>query len=91
MVEEFIFFYNVHAMQPRLALNYVAQTDFEFTIPLLQLPSPGIPSENEYPLHSQGFFVCLFICLRFGLFKLTRPAEDGLELILLSPALCRCG
>lgn len=55
------FFKNVHAMQPRLALNYVAQTDFEFTIPLSQPPSPGIPSENQYPLHSQGFFVCLFV------------------------------
>lgn len=40
MVEKFILFYlkNVNAMLPRLDLNYVAQTDFEFTIPLPQLP-----------------------------------------------------
>lgn len=57
MVEEFILFYfkNIHAMQPRLAFNYVAQTDFEFTIPCHSFQSPGIPSENRFPLHSQGF------------------------------------
>ena len=48
MVEEFILFYfkNIHAMQPRLAFNYVAQTDFELPI-LLHLPAHTAFEDSE--------------------------------------------
>lgn len=68
-------------MQPRLDLNYVAQTDFEFTIPLPQLPESW---DSKWEPVSSAFF----ICLRCGLMlcwltlNLQCRAEDGFELIL---------
>lgn len=87
MVEEFFilfYFKNIHAMQPRLAFNYVAQTDFEFTTPLPQLTEFWDSKWGPVSSAQPGFF----ICLRCGLMlcwltlNLRCRAEDGLELIL---------
>lgn len=53
------FLKNVHAMQPRLALNYVAQTDFEFTIPVTA--SKSWDSKWEPVSFAQPGFFCLFV------------------------------
>jgi hypothetical protein len=41
----------LHPRQPRLALNYVAQTGFDLQS-CYSFQSPGIPSMNDYPGHS---------------------------------------